>query len=99
MFGVGQQNTSMREINPNGGFFRMLGPHGAKHEPFARDFEKNKDLLCEKYFKDISINFSACSFILILSKPWHMSMPKVEQQSRRIKGILPTCWHLSSYLH
>jgi len=21
MFGVGQQNTSMREINPNGGFF------------------------------------------------------------------------------
>jgi len=28
-----------------------------------------------------------------------MSMPKVEQQSRRIKGILPTCWHLSSYLH
>jgi len=45
MFGVGQQNTSMREINPNGGFFRMLRPHGAKHEPFARDFEKNKDLL------------------------------------------------------
>jgi len=30
---------------PKWRIFRMLRPHGAKREPFARDFEKNKDLL------------------------------------------------------